>query len=169
MIPKVKKFKFSNYQSKEWRKNIEVDLFGSFNVTKKCCKIFEKKNSGIIINFSSIYGIFGPDQSLYGKIRKFFGFKKLEYSVSKASVIGFTKSLSAFYKGTGIKVFCLILGGVEVKNQKRSFYSRYFNKTIEKRFIKTDEICKYIEFCISSPNSFSGSCISLTGGAETIF
>jgi len=168
LIPKIKPFKFSNYNSKEWRKSLEVDLIGSFYVTKKCCEFFEKKNLGLIINFSSIYGIFGADQSIYGKKTKYVGYKKLEYSVSKAGVIGFTKSLSSFYKNTGIKVFCFILGGVEVNIKNKNFSKLYFKKTVETKFITTEQICKYIDFCISNPSTISGSCISINGGADTI-
>ena len=32
------------------------------------------------------------------KKKKFYGFKPIEYSVSKAGVIGFTKALSSFYQ-----------------------------------------------------------------------
>ena len=43
IVPRIKKFKFSNYSSKNWMNSIKVDLFGSFFVSKICCKYFERK------------------------------------------------------------------------------------------------------------------------------
>ena len=169
IIPKINKFKFSNYSSEKWVNTLKVDLFGSFFVSKICCKYFEKKNSGLIINFSSIYGLSGPDQSIYGKNKRNFGFKNLEYSVAKSGIIGFTKSLSSFYKHSNIKVLCFILGGVKSKGLSKTFIKKYLSKTVEDKMISTNQICKYVEFCISNPESVSGSCIKLDGGAEAIF
>ena len=169
IIPRIKKFKFSNYSSKKWINTLKVDLFGSFFITKICCNYFEKKNSGLIINLSSIYGDSGPDQSLYGKLKKNYGYKSLEYSVAKAGIIGFTKSLSSFYKNSDIKVLCFKLGGVYDDKLSNKFRKNYLKKTIENKMISTDQICKYVEFCISNPNIVSGSCIDLDGGAKSLF
>ncbi len=169
IIPKIKKFQFTNYESKKWIKTLKVDLWGSFFVSKICCKYFEKKNSGLIINLSSIYGVSGPDQSIYGKIKKGLGYKNLEYSVAKAGLIGFTKALASFYTNTNIKVLCLIIGGLKSKKLSKNFVRKYLSKTIEKKMINSNQICKYIEFCISNPEIVSGTSIKISGGADSIF
>ena len=64
---KNNQFKFSNYKLEDWKNNIEVDLIGSFLVSKYTCRQFEKKGKGNIINISSIYGLIGPDQEIYNK------------------------------------------------------------------------------------------------------
>ena len=170
-IEKLKKktFKFSNYDFESWKKAIEVDLIGSFLVTREASKIFEKKNKGLIINISSIYGLIGPDQNLYGKRKKYHGFKPLEYSVAKAGVIGFTKALASFYKGTNIKVICLILGGV-FDNQPKNFVKKYSERTIENRMMNIKELINYIEFYTSKENTYSsGNCIFIDGGKLSMF
>tara|TARA_B100000945_G_scaffold317285_1_gene319824 strand:+ start:481 stop:1212 length:732 start_codon:yes stop_codon:yes gene_type:complete len=169
IVPRIKKFKFSNYSSKNWMNSIKVDLFGSFFISKICCKYFERKKKGLIINLSSIYGDSGPDQSIYGKLKRNYGYKNLEYSVAKAGIIGFTKALSSFYKNSNIKVLCFILGGVQGSKVSKNFKKYYLKKTVENKMITTDQICKYIEFCISNPDTVSGSCINLDGGARSIF
>ena len=169
IIPKIKKFNFTNYDSKKWIKTLQVDLYGSFFVSKICCKYFEKKNSGLIINLSSIYGAKGPDQTIYGKISKGSGYKSLEYSVAKSGLIGFTKALASFYANTNIKVLCLIIGGLYSKKLKKSFIKNYLSKTIEKKMINSEQICKYIYFCISNPEIVSGTSIKINGGADSIF
>jgi len=67
---KLKSFKFSNYNYDAWKKNIEVDINGSFLISKHVLKHFEKFNLGNIINISSIYGLVGPDHNIYGKNKK---------------------------------------------------------------------------------------------------
>ena len=166
---KKKTFKFSDYPLEKWKKSLEVDLVGSFLVTREALKIFEKNNKGLIINISSIYGLIGPDQDLYGKRKKFFGYKPLEYSVAKAGVIGFTKSLAAFYKGTNIRVICLILGGI-FDNQPKSFVKKYSDRTITNRMMDVKELINYIEFYSAEKNSYSsGNCILIDGGKLSIF
>lgn len=166
---KQKTFKFSNYKLTNWKKAIDVDLIGSFLVTKEALKVFEKKNEGLIINISSIYGVIGPDQNLYGKRKKYHGFKPLEYSVAKAGVIGFTKALASFYKGTNIKVICLVLGGV-FDNQPKSFVKNYSERTIDNRMMDVKELINYLEFYISKKNFYSsGSCIFIDGGKLSMF
>jgi short-subunit dehydrogenase len=53
-------------------------LFGSFFISKICCQYFERQKKGLIINFSSIYGDSGPDQSIYGKLKKNYLKKTIE-------------------------------------------------------------------------------------------
>ncbi len=168
VIPKIKKFRFTKYSLSDWKKTLDVDLVGSFNVTKECCKLFEKKNRGIIINISSIYGVVGPDQNLYGGKKKYLGYKALEYSVAKSGLIGFTKSLAAYYKDTNIRVVCLVLGGVNDKLHKRKFLRGYLSKSIANRMISSDEIIPYIEFIIKNPKFITGSCLNVDGGVTTM-
>ena len=166
---KLKKFKFSSYSLNDWKKNLEVDIFGSFIISKHVLKHFEKKNKGKILNISSIYGIMGPDQNLYGKKKKFEGFKPLEYSVAKSGVIGFTKALASFYSGSNIKINCLILGGIKSR-QDKNFVKRYEKKTILNRMAKIGEYNDYIDFLGSDLNNYmSGSCVVIDGGATNIF
>ncbi len=165
---KMKKFKFSNYSLNEWKRNIEVDIFGSFLVSKYVLKYFEKKNKGKILNISSIYAILGPDQSIYGKRKKFEGYKPIEYSVAKSSLIGFTKALASFYSNSEIKINCLIYGGV-INKQNKKFIKSYENKTILKRMAKVDEYNNYIDFLGGDLNNYmSGSCVVIDGGATSI-
>lgn len=165
-----KEFKFSNYSFNNWKKNLEVDLYGSFLTSKYVCKFFEKKNKGLIINISSIYGVLGPDQDIYNNTRKnYFGFKPLEYSVAKAGLLGFTKSLASFYKNTDIRIISLILGGVETSNMSSNFKKNYSKKTIIGRLAKKNEYNGILDFLISEDNSYiTGSSIIADGGATTI-
>lgn len=166
---KLKSFKFSNYKYSSWKNGLNVDLNGTFLTSKYLLRYFEKFNKGSIINISSIYGIVGPDQSIYSeKSKKYFGYKPLEYSVSKAGIIGFTKALAAFYSNTNIKINCLIFGGVK-NNQNKKFIKKYTSKTVIGRMASINEYNNYLDFFISKKNSYcTGSCIIIDGGATSI-
>ena len=147
MEKKLGSFRFSNYSFEKWKKGLEVDLNGSFLISKYTLKHFESRGMGIILNISSIYGMIGPDQDIYvSKNKKYYGTKPLEYSVAKAGIICFTKSLASYYKNTNIKVNCLVFGGVKNKKQNKIFLNNYSRKTIIGRLANTNEYNKYIEF-----------------------
>lgn len=165
---KKKSFKFSNYELETWKRGIEVDLVGSFLLSKYALKIFEKKNAGTIINISSIYGLIGPDQKIYGNKKKFTGFKPIEYSVAKAGLIGFTKALASFYSNTNIKIIALVFGGINNKFSN-GFIEKYSNKTVQGRMANINEIINYVNFFVSNKSSYSsGNCIVIDGGATSI-
>ena len=165
-----KRFKFSNYNLSTWKRNLDVDLTGSFLMSKYACKYFELKNEGTIINISSIYGLVGPDQEIYGgKKKEFFGYKPLEYSVAKSGIIGFTKALASYYKKTNIRVLCLILGGIETNDMKKGFTKKYSSKTIINRMANLSEYNEFVSFFASEKAKYAtGSCVVIDGGATSI-
>ena len=68
-------------KKEDFNKVIEVNLVGTFNVTKNVVSYMTKARSGRIINISSVVGITG-------------NIGQSNYSASKAGIIGFTKSLA---------------------------------------------------------------------------
>ncbi|MDB4084541.1 SDR family oxidoreductase [Candidatus Pelagibacter sp.] len=167
---KMQSYKFTDYKLSDWNKNLSTDLIGSFLMSKYILKHFEKQKQGTIINISSIYGLTGIDQSIYSKkLKKFHGYKPLEYSVAKAGIIGLTKSLASYYKNSNIKILCLILGGIEM-NQSNFFKKNYKNKTIINRMALLNEYNEYLKFFSSQKASYStGTCVVIDGGATNIF
>lgn len=65
----------------DFKNVIDVNLIGTFNVTKNVIPYMMKKREGKIINISSVVGISGNAG-------------QTNYSSSKAGIIGFTKSLA---------------------------------------------------------------------------
>jgi len=115
-----------------------------------------------------MYGIIGPDQNIYGKLKKYEGFKPLEYSVAKAGLIGFTKALASYYKRSDINVLCLVFGGIN-DNQSKNFKKKYLEKTIKNKMCSIDEVVDYISFFSSEKSSYSnGASIIIDGGATSI-
>jgi 3-oxoacyl-[acyl-carrier protein] reductase len=68
---------------------VDINLKGAFNMIRHCTPMFVKKRSGKIINISSIAGLLGnPGQ--------------VNYSASKAGLIGLTKSVARELASRGI-------------------------------------------------------------------
>ena len=56
---------FENITMDSWRENIDMHLNGYFNVSQKIARIMMQQRQGNIVNIASIYGMLGPDFSIY--------------------------------------------------------------------------------------------------------
>ncbi len=160
-IGKIKKTKFEDFPLDIWKKGIDVNLTGMFLCSQQIGKIMKKQKNGVIINISSIYGIKGPDQRIYGKTKII---KSALYATTKGAVINFTKYLASYWNRTGIRVNTLSLGGVE-ENQDRDFKKKYSDKTMIGRMAKKDEYVGALLFLSSDASSYmTGSNLVIDGG-----
>jgi len=75
----------------QWNGVIEVDLTGAFNCIQAVADLMIKQGSGVIINASSISGIYG-------------NFGQVNYASAKAGLIGLTKTLAKELGRKGIRV-----------------------------------------------------------------
>lgn len=119
------------------------------------------KRGASIITISSIYGgAITPDQRIYPK-----GFMKpIAYCASKSAIIGVTKYLAESFAPRGIRVNCLVLGGV-FSNQKPDFVKKYSEKVPLGRMARKDEYVEAILFLASKKNSYMiGSILTIDGG-----
>lgn len=84
--------------SDEWQTVMDVNLTGTFEVTRRAIPLL-KQSQGTIIVMSSAAGRFGYPN-------------RLPYAVSKWGLIGFTKTLSMELGGDGISVNAILPGAV---------------------------------------------------------
>lgn len=83
----------------EWEKVMQVDVNGTFNVTRMAIPYLKKSSSGVIINMSSVAGRFGYEN-------------RSPYSTAKWGLIGFTKTLSIELGKYGIRANAMLSGAV---------------------------------------------------------
>jgi len=166
---KVKNSMFENFSTKEWTNSI----LGNLNSMFLCSQIFGREmakfRGGSIINFSSTYGIVGPDQSIYtDKYKKNLFFKNPAYPTAKGAVISFTRYLAAYWGKKGIRVNCISPGGIQ-NNQSSLFIKKYSSKTILGRMANTDDMIGVIKLLCSDESSYiTGSNIVVDGGWTSI-
>lgn len=168
-LPRDRDRGFVEYPLDAWRRSIEVNLTGAFLATREVCRHLEPRATGIVVNIASTYGLVGPDQRIYGEGRERpLLVKPVDYSVSKAGMVGFTRYLAAYYARTTIRVNCLTLGGV-FNGHDAAFTAAYSHRTLLGRMANRDEYKGAIVFLCSDASSYmTGANLVVDGGWTAI-
>ena len=94
-----------------WNKTLELNLTSLMLSNQAAIKKFiELKNDGTILNMSSVLG--------YSPSPKYFSTHA--YAAAKAAIIGFSKSIAAFYAKENIRINVIAPGLVETPMAKRA-------------------------------------------------
>ena len=152
---------FENFSLSVWNKVLSVNLTGVFLCCQEVGKVMVKQKRGNIINISSIYGLTGADQRIYGK-------SKLNsspaYAVTKSGILNLTRYLASYWHDKGIRVNTLSLGGVK-NNQDSIFMKNYSYKTMMGRMANKDDYSGSILFLASNASLYmTGSNLVVDGG-----
>lgn len=143
-----------------WRRAFEVNLTAVFDLCKGCRTLMKNAKSSSIINISSIYGVNGPDMSLYEGTE--MG-NPAAYAASKGGMIQLTRWLSTVL-APDIRVNSLSPGGV-YRNQPESFVNRYVKRTPLQRMAKEEDFKGVIAFLASDMSDYcTGQNIIIDGG-----
>ena len=156
--------KFEDFELDLWNQVVSVNLTGIF----LCSQVFGKtmtkqKTGGVIVNISSIYGINGADQRIYGNS----GLNSPpSYAATKGAIVNFTKYLAAYWNRKNIRVNTMTLGGVEDKSyMSKKFITNYSEKTMIGRMAKNNEYDGGLVFLLSNASSYmTGANLILDGG-----
>lgn len=144
-----------NYNS--FKKTLDVNIIGTFLVTKYVGKNMLLNKQGKIINISSNNAI----NSYYPE--------SIDYDASKAAIISMTKNMALYYKPY-INVNCLCPGWIDTdinKNLDITFKKEEENKIYLHRFAKTEEIANIVAFLSSDKASYiNNTIIKVDGGTN---
>lgn len=134
---------------------IDVNLIGTFNVTKNVIPYMMKKREGKIINISSVVGISGNAG-------------QTNYSSSKAGIIGFTKSLAKEVGSRNILVNAVAPGFIKTQMTdilKEEVKDEISNKIPLKRMGTPKDVANVVKFLASEDSSYiTGQVINIDGG-----
>ena len=155
--------KLENFSLKNWEQSILSNLTSVFLCSQEFGTIMAKQKSGVIVNISSIYGLVGPDQRIYGKSKIN---APISYAATKGSIVNLTKYLATYWHNQNIRVNTLSLGGVENKKyQSKEFIKNYSQKTVLGRMAKKSDYNGAILFLLSDASSYmTGSNLIVDGG-----
>jgi NAD(P)-dependent dehydrogenase (short-subunit alcohol dehydrogenase family) len=141
-----------------WRRVIDVNLVGVYEVCRNLVPIMQRANSGRIVNIASLAGKEGtPNASAY--------------SAAKAGVIALTKSLGKELAETGIRVNSLAPAAVDspiLAQMSPDHVQIMIDKSPMKRLGTVDEVAEMVLWMLSDACSFStGAVFDLSGGRAT--
>lgn len=158
---KERSVQFEDFPLDSWNKILSVNLTGVFLTCQEVGKVMIKQKSGVIINISSIYGLVGADQRIYGNsgLNSSVG-----YAVTKSGILNLTRYLASYWHDVGIRVNTLSLGGVENK-QDSNFIKNYSYKTMLGKMATPDNYVGAMLFLASDMSSYmTGSNLIVDGG-----
>jgi len=139
----------------QFDKVIEVNLRGPYLCAKAVVDIMIEQNSGVILNTSSIVGIYG-------------NFGQTNYAASKFGVIGFTKTWAKELGRKGIRTNAVCPGFIAtpiITAMPEKVIQDMEAKVPMKRLGKPEEIANVFAFLASDEASYvNGAVIEVSGG-----
>lgn len=145
----------------EWDLQIDINLKGTFLMSKYALPGMIARGGGVIINNSSGWGIVGGD-------------KAVAYCASKGGVVLLTKAMAIDHGRQGIRVNCICPGDVETpmlpedarfRGLKWEDYLAGCSNRPLGRIGTADEIAKAVLFLASDDSSFmTGAALVVDGG-----
>ncbi len=158
---------FEEYSLETWREVMAVNIDGMFLMAQAVGKhMIARGKGGVVIQTASIYGLVGPDSRIYegsdylgGPINT-----PAVYAASKAAVVGLTKWLATHWAKDGIRVNCLVPGGVS-SGQNGVFSERYAERVPLRRMAQAEEMVPALLYLASDASSYvTGQVLAVDGG-----
>ncbi|MFO7686165.1 MAG: SDR family NAD(P)-dependent oxidoreductase [Desulfobacterales bacterium] len=141
----------------QWDRVIEVNLKGYFNFIRHTAPLFKEQKYGKIINITSINGLRGK-------------FGQMNYSASKAGIIGLTKALAKELGAFGVNVNAVAPGLIETAMLRESearekIIDLAMAEIVLKRVGQPEDLAHLVSFLASDKaRHITGEVIKVDGG-----
>lgn len=139
----------------EFDRVIDINLKGAFNLVRHVSSLMIKQRNGRIINISSVVGIRGNAG-------------QINYSASKAGVIGLTKSLAKELGTRGVTVNAVAPGYIntDMTQEIKEGWKEQIKELVPlKRFGEASDVAHAVAFLASDYSSYiTGQTIQVDGG-----
>ena len=152
----VEDAQFKNMTEAQFDRVVDINLKGSFNCAKAVVRVMLEQESGVLLNASSIVGLYG-------------NFGQTNYAASKFGVIGLVKTWARELGRKGIRANAVCPGFVETTILK-SIPDKVMKTLLERvplgRLARPEEIANTYAFLASDEASYiNGAVIEVSGGA----
>ena len=145
---------FQDVDEQAWRHMFEVNVNGTINCIQAALPTMLAQKKGVIINFSSIWGVAGAACETH-------------YSATKGAVIALTKALAKELAPSGITVNCIAPGAVDTPMLREIGEQNIAALTQEiplGRLAAPAEIAKTALFLVQHGSYYTGQILSPNGG-----
>ena len=151
---------FDSQSVSGWDAALRVNLTSAFVLSQICHPVLAQKSRGSIIFISSIYGMVGPDFSLYEGTDMI---NPAGYGASKGGLLQLTRHLSTLF-APKIRVNAISPGGIW-RNQPKAFVKRYEARTPMKRMGTEEDLRGAAVFLSSDLSAYvTGHNLPVDGG-----
>jgi NAD(P)-dependent dehydrogenase (short-subunit alcohol dehydrogenase family) len=156
--------RFETFPIDLWKRSVDVNITGTFNVTQSICTQMLKQKSGNIILTASTYSLVGPNNELYDQPSGNPMVKPVDYVATKSFIPNYTRYLATYYAIQGIRVNCIAPHGVE--NENPEWFKENFAKMSPMgRMSSAAELNGPFIFLASDASSYmTGSTLVVDGG-----
>jgi NAD(P)-dependent dehydrogenase (short-subunit alcohol dehydrogenase family) len=155
---------FEHQSIHTWRRALEVNLTAAFDLCQGLLPLLKDAEGANIINISSIYGMKGPDWTLYENTN--MG-NPAAYAASKSGLIGLTRWLATTISPE-IRVNAIAPGGI-LRDQTEIFLKRYSEKTPLGRMADVEDMKGALMFLASDLARYvTGQVIVVDGGRAAL-
>jgi NAD(P)-dependent dehydrogenase (short-subunit alcohol dehydrogenase family) len=154
-----------NLPLEQFRRMVEVNLLGTFQMTQVFGGLMAEQGRGSIINIGSLYASVSPDQRFYDHLAGELPFLKSPgYGASKAGVVNMTKYFSTLWGPRGVRVNTLSPGGV-LGAQDDQFKAKYGARVPLGRMATFEDLKGPLVFLASNASSYvTGHELRVDGG-----
>ena len=157
--------KWEDTPMESWRANVDLQMNSYVLCLQKATAQMKAQGHGAIVNMGSIYGVVGPDWTVYEGTT--IG-NAAAYAAIKGGIINLTRYLASLYGQYGVRINCVSPGGI-FDQQNHIFVANYEKKTPLRRMGLPDDIGPAVSFMLSEEARYiTGQNLMVDGGWTAI-